>query len=143
MQVHMAQQIERGPAAGRWIYAGGSETGGRYAECCSEAWREMLQTPGEQRDASPAWDRIGHATREEATAHMRQRLLDERLRLDGTLGNWSGCRAPVGEGVCDAPTKGFAEITPMWFGAALCDEHRTREVVEAMWDGPGEQYGSV
>lgn len=141
MQNHTVQQLDDGPRAGKYIYAGGNRRIGRYVECCSEAWLEVMQTPAEQRDNSPAWERIGHDTAEAAYAHMRQVLLG-KLRLDGRSTNWSGCRAPVDAGRCDAPTKGFAEITSFPFLAPLCDEHRTREVVEAMWKGPGDWYGS-
>jgi hypothetical protein len=103
MQHHTVQQIDRGPRTGKWIYTGGNRRIGRHAECCSEAWLEMLQTPIEQRDDSPAWDRIGHDTEAEAYAHMRSRLL-EKLRLDTSFGDWSGCRAPLKNGsLCDTP----------------------------------------
>ncbi|NUP34226.1 MAG: hypothetical protein HOU01_21320 [Streptomycetaceae bacterium] len=141
MQHHTVQQIDRGPRAGKWIYTGGNDRMGRYAECCSEAWLEMLQTPADQRDTCPAWERIGHDTAPEAYAHMRAALLD-KLRLDGELADWSGCRAPVAGGVCDTPTKALATIPPIHFSEALCDEHRTREMVEAMWQGPGDWSGS-
>ncbi len=72
---------------------------------------------------------------------MRAKLLDG-LRLDLVLGDWRGCRAPAGDARCDVPTKGAAEIAPFHFLEPLCDEHRTRETVEAMWDGPGDSFGS-
>ncbi len=100
---------------------------GRYPECCAGiGWED------------PA---LGHATEAEAYAHMRQVLL-VKLRLDGQISDWSGCRAPVGDGRCDVPTKGYADIPPMYFGEPLCDEHRNRETVEAMWNGPGDWSGS-
>ncbi|MER6350653.1 hypothetical protein ABT186_02055 [Streptomyces sp. NPDC001634] len=141
MQHHTVQQIDRGPRAGKWIYTGGNDRMGRYAECCSEAWLEMLQTPADERDASPTWERIGHDTADEAYAHMRAVLLD-KLRLDTQYMDWAGCRAPVGDGRCDTPTKQGADIRPMYFREPLCDEHRTRETVETMWQGPGDWSGS-
>lgn len=143
MQYHTVQPIERGPRAGKWIYTGGNDRIGRYAQCCAEAWLDMLQAPADQRDTSPAWDNIGHETAEQAYAHMRARLLD-KLRLDRSeYTDWAGCRAPLpGGGICDTPTKACADIPPMHFSAPLCDEHRTRETVEAMWDGPGDWSGS-
>lgn len=142
MQQHTVQQIDRGPRAGAWIYTGGNRRIGRHAECCAEAWLEMLSAPAGQRDNSPAWDRIGHDTREQAYAHMRARLL-EKLRLDVQFGDWSGCRAPLTNGtLCDTPTKQGAEIPPMHFTKPLCPEHLNRETVEAMWDGPGNWSGS-
>ena len=141
MQQHTVQQIDRGPRAGKFIYTGGNDRMGRYAECCSEAWLEMLQAPAAERDASPAWERIGHDTSDEAYAHMRDVLLG-KLRLDVQYGDWAGCRAPAGDDTCDTPTKQGASVPPIHFEAPLCDEHRTRETVEAMWDGPGDWSGS-
>ena len=54
MQQHTVQQIEIGPASGKYIYTTGNRRLGRHAECCADAWLEMLQTPADQRDASPA-----------------------------------------------------------------------------------------
>lgn len=142
MQHHTAQQITEGPRAGKWIYTGGNRRIGRYAECCSEAWLEMRQAPEEDRDASPAWERIGHDTAEQAYAHMREVLL-ERLRLDVHFGDWSGCRAKLPDGTqCDVPTKDGAEIPPIHFLKPLCPDHLTRATVEAMWNGPGDWSGS-
>lgn len=142
MQHHTVQQIERGPRTGAWIYTTGNHRTGRHAECCAEPWLEMLQTPADERDASPAWEHIGHDTREQAYAHMRTKLLT-KLRLDTTFSDWSGCRAPDGNGnPCDTPTKNGADIPPCHFQAPLCNEHRTRETVEAMWNGPGDWSGS-
>lgn len=141
MQHHTVQQINRGPRTGKFIYTGGNDRMGRHAECCTDAWLEMLETPVEGRDTSPVWERIGHDTAPEAYAHMRTVLLD-KLRLDGQLVDWAGCRAPVGGGCCDEPTKSLASIPPIHFSEALCDTHRTREIVEAMWQGPGDWSGS-
>jgi hypothetical protein len=127
MQHHTVQRIEKGANEGRFVYTGGNRRMGRYVECCDGA---SLEDPG-----------VGHATEAEAYAHMRERLL-KRLDLDGKLGDWSGCRAPAGDGRCDTPTKGAAQIPPCHFLEPLCDEHRTREIVEAMWSGPGDWSGS-
>jgi hypothetical protein len=124
MQTHTAQQITKdGPCLGKWVYTGGNDREGRYIECCRDEHGALLPD-----------DQLGHDTREEAYEHQRQRLLP-RLRLDGQLGEWSGCR------VCDAPTKGYAEIPPMHFMEPLCDEHRTREYVESKFQ-VGDSYGS-
>lgn len=141
MQHHTVQQLDRGPRAGKFIYTGGNARIGRYAECCADAWLELLQAPADQRDASPAWERIGHDTADEAYAHMRSVLLDT-LRLDVQYSDWAGCRAPAGDGRCDTPTKHGASIEPLYFRQPLCDEHRTRETVETMWQGPGDWSGS-
>ena len=141
MQHHTVQQLDMGPAAGKYVYTGGNHRIGRYAECCADAWLEMLEAPAEERDTHPAWQRIGHTTAEEAYAHMRTVLLN-KLRLDIQYSDWSGCRAPAEDGNCDTPTKQGASIPPIHFEAPLCDQHRTRETVEAMWDGPGDWSGS-
>lgn len=142
MQQHTVQQLDHGPRAGKYVYTGGNRRMGRHVECCAEAWLEILRTAADERDASPAWERIGHDTAEEAYAHMRTVLL-EKLDLDrGQLADWAGCRAPSDDERCDVPTKRVASIPPCHFDEPLCDEHRTRETVEAMWQGPGDWSGS-
>ena len=127
MQHHTVQEIIKGRNQGQFVYTGGNRREGRYVECCNGT---SLEDPG-----------VGHATKDEAYTHMRERLL-AKLRLDARFGDWSGCRAPVGDGKCDVPTKDGAEIPPCHFLEPLCDEHRTRRVVEAMWEGPGDWSGS-
>lgn len=139
MQHHTVQQLDRGPRIGKYVYTGGNKRVGRHIECCADAWLGVLQS--EDRDASPAWESIGHDTVEGAYAHMRAVLLD-KLRLSVQFGDWSGCRAPVGDGRCDVPTKQGADIPPCHFTEPLCDQHRTRETVEEMWKGPGDWSGS-
>jgi hypothetical protein len=141
MQHHTVQQLDAGPRAGKFVYTGGNRRMGRYIECCSEPRSEISQLPADERDTSKVWDRIGHDTEAEAYTHMREQLL-KKLRLDVQFGDWSGCRAPGDDGQCDTPTKGGAEIPPIHFTEPLCDQHRTRETVEAMWDGPGDWSGS-
>ncbi|MEW2164406.1 hypothetical protein AB0912_15640 [Streptomyces sp. NPDC007084] len=143
MQHHTVQQLQAGPRDGMYVYTGGNARMGRYIECCSEAAQIVMAAPEGQRAASPAWQDIGHPTAEAAYAHMRAVLL-ERLDLDGSaLTDWAGCRAPIADGRrCDVPTKRIASIPPCHFQDPLCDEHRTRQTVEAMWDGPGEWSGS-
>jgi len=143
VQHHTVQQLERGPRAGKWVYTGGNDRG-RYVQCCADSMVEVLGVPQDERDAHPAWERIGHETREQAYAHMRERLL-EKLQLEVSFGDWSGCRAPMGADramACDVPTKKGASIPPCHFSAPLCDKHRTRDVVERMWAGPGDWSGS-
>lgn len=142
MNHHTVQELTKGPAAGRHVYVCSNRREGSYVECCADVWLQLAELPDDERDSSPLWEQVGHATRDEAYAHMRERLL-AKLRLDGQSRDWSGCRAPADGGKCDVPTKGLAEIPGAWFLAPLCDTHRTREVVEAMWDGPGDMYGSL
>lgn len=126
MQQHTVQQIIKGRNEGKYVYTGGNRRMGRYIECCDGGFED---------------EGVGHPTEPEAYAHMRARLLG-KLRLDGQISDWAGCRAPKDDGRCDVPTKDYADIPPMYFGEPLCDEHRTREIVEAMWDGPGDWSGS-
>lgn len=126
MRYHTAQRIIKGRNEGKWVYTSAGDKGG-YIECCDGGWE----------DAG-----VGHATEVEARQHMRQRRL-EKLRLDVQTGDWSGCRAPMpGGSRCDVPTKGAAEIPPCHFLEPLCDEHRTRETVEAMYGDVGDSFGS-
>lgn len=144
MQHHTVQQLDRGPRAGKYVYTGGNRRIGRYVQCCSEAYLEVMQASADERDTHPAWARIGHDTSEQAYAHMRERLLEE-LQLEVSFGDWSGCRALVSAADtmrCDVPTKKGAQIPPCHFTAPLCDKHRTRDTVERMWDGPGDWSGS-
>lgn len=126
MQSHTVQEIIKGRNQGKFVYTGGNRRMGRYPECCRGSFED---------------EDFGRATETEAYAHMREKLLT-KLRLDARFGDWSGCRAPVDGGKCDVPTKDGAEIPPCHFLAPLCDEHRTQQVVEAMWEGPGDWSGS-
>jgi hypothetical protein len=143
VQEHTVQQLAAGPRAGTWVYSGGNDRGGRYIECCADAARRVMALPPGRRTASPDWQDIGHPTPEAAYAHMRTVLLDA-LALSGEMSGWSGCQAPNGdgEGVCNVPTLRYAELPGLVFHAPLCDAHRTRETVEAMWDGPGDRISS-
>jgi len=69
----------------------------------------------------------GHATEEDACACFKRYLLDTSLRLDREMdGQQLRCQS---EG-CGAFTSGFADVDMRTF--VLCDEHRTREVVERL-----------
>lgn len=140
MEHHTVQQINRGAAAGKWVYTGGDPRT-RWVQCCADVWLQLADTPDTLRESSPLWAQVGHDTAEDAYAHMRAVLLG-RLRLDGQGRDWSGCRAPKGTGRCDVPTKARAHIPPSYFMEALCDAHRTRAQVEWMWEGPGDSFGS-
>lgn len=77
----------------------------------------------------------GHATAEEACDCYKQYLLDFDLRLGGeALNTQRKCE------VCGAWTSRFARVGHRtWF---LCDEHRTREHVEALFGPVGESWES-
>jgi hypothetical protein len=66
-----------------------------------------------------------HATEDEARACYAKYLLEQRTRLDGTLGTWNPCEAPSG---CEILTNRAVTIAG-WVRWRLCDEHRTPEVV--------------
>lgn len=72
----------------------------------------------------------GHATEDEANACYRRYQLDQRLRLDGGEGGhaYYRCQAPGG---CTTLTNRYAELDHLSL-FHLCDEHRTREVVEQL-----------
>lgn len=135
------QQLAAGPRAGAWVYSGGGDRDGRYIECCADAARKVMALPVGRRTASPDWQDIGHPTPEAAYAHMRAVLLD-RLVLSKEMAGWSGCQAPEGDGICNTPTTKHAVLPGLVFHAPLCDAHRTRQTVEAMWDGPGDRISS-
>jgi hypothetical protein len=140
VQEHTVQQIAAGPRAGAWVYSGGNDRG-RYIECCADAARKVMTLPPGKRNASPAWQDIGHPTPEAAYDHMRAVLLDQ-LVLSKEMAGWAGCQAPRAGGVCNAPTTKYAALPRLVFHAPLCDAHRTRQTVETMWDGPGDRISS-
>jgi hypothetical protein len=66
-----------------------------------------------------------HPTEDEARACYNRYLLEQRTRLDGTLGSYNPCEAPAG---CETLTNRCATVGG-WTMWRLCDEHRTAEVV--------------
>jgi hypothetical protein len=80
----------------------------------------------------------GHASAEEASECYRQYLLDNRLVFDEGEGSRTMrvCQYPG----CDEFTSGMAEIEFCVF--YLCDSHRTREIVESMFEAPGQIVSS-
>ena len=64
-----------------------------------------------------------HATEDDARRCYRDYELNERLTLDGTIGNWNPCEH---EG-CETLTNRNAGIEPWGPSWRLCDEHRTKE----------------
>ena len=61
-----------------------------------------------------------HETEDDARRCYRDYELNERLRLDGTLGDWNPCEYPE----CGTLTNRGASIGG-WHRWRLCDEHRT------------------
>lgn len=78
----------------------------------------------------------GHPTKEEASEHYKQYLLEEELRLDGQASN-----AMYPCTVCGEYTKGFAEMLHggHWI---LCDTHRTKEEVAKLFEAPTRSMSS-
>ena len=72
-----------------------------------------------------------HATEDEARACYRNYELEQRTRLDGTLGSYNPCEAASG---CEVLTNRCVTIGG-WVKWRLCDEHRTAEVVAELY-GP-------
>jgi hypothetical protein len=63
-----------------------------------------------------------HGTEDEARRCYRDYELNERLRLDGTLGSWNPCEYRE----CQTLTNRAAFLGG-WTCWRLCDEHRTKE----------------
>lgn len=70
-----------------------------------------------------------HATEDEARRCYRDYELTERLRLDGTIGDWNLCEFPG----CETLTNREAWLGGFGGGWRLCDEHRTREVCAELY----------
>ena len=78
----------------------------------------------------------GHATAEEACECYRKYLLDTTLYLDGSSNNTAHkCK------ICDVWTNRYAQVDGT-YTYDLCDLHRTREVVETLFDSVGEIWSS-
>jgi hypothetical protein len=75
-----------------------------------------------------------HETEDEARRCYRDYELNERLLLNGTLGNWNPCEHPG----CDVLTNRGVSIDG-WQKWRLCDEHRTRECCAELY---GEMAGN-
>lgn len=72
-----------------------------------------------------------HATEDEARACYARYMIEQRLRLDVTLGGYNPCTAPSG---CGVLTNRAAQVGG-WSLYRLCDEHRTAQVVAELY-GP-------
>ena len=78
----------------------------------------------------------GHATKEEACECYTRHLFDTTLRLDGNLEDTQRkCK------ICSEWTTGYAQVNN---GSMydLCDQHRTREIVETLFGTVGEIWSS-
>lgn len=93
---------------------------------CDTCWNSRLAVVG----TCP-----GHDTAEEANAHHKTYMLDNRLELDRKMSNQMlKCQ------ICKEYTEGMAYVGE-WEMYILCDEHRTREVVEGLYQ-VGESWHS-
>lgn len=152
---HAAELVDAdGNPKGIWHYVESNRREGTHAigycspwEACPNcAGRSALGDPRyscercDSKGIVPAADPCpGHATPEEAAEHYRQYLLNERLRLDIALSTDVQMRCNA-DG-CEAWTQHAAGLGPYstW---PLCDEHRTRETVDALFPSVGESWGS-
>lgn len=91
------------------------KTGGWHYTSMNDGRIWALGYCGEHRDAP-------HATEDEARRCYRDYQLNERLRLDGTVGHWNPCEYPD----CGTLTNRAVTIAG-WLRWRLCDEHRTKE----------------
>lgn len=78
-------------------------------------------------------DHEPHQTEDDARRCYRDYELNERLRLDGTLGDWNPCEYTG----CETLTNRDARIGG-WHGWRLCDVHRTKECCAELY---GEMAG--
>ena len=76
-----------------------------------------------------------HATAEEARTCYTRFLMTERVRFDDTVDNYNPCEADG----CDTLTNRVA-VVDGWHLYRLCDEHRDREHVAALF---GEVSDSI
>lgn len=79
-------------------------------------------------------DHEAHPTEDDARRCYRDYELNERLTLDGTLGDWNPCEYPG----CETLTNRDARIGG-WHGWRLCDGHRTKECCAELY---GEMAGN-
>lgn len=72
-----------------------------------------------------------HDTAEEARECFARYLLDGSR--EEKYADWTGCQYVVNGGKCDRPTKaGLTTRPPLGHGYALCDEHRTYEILREL-----------
>jgi hypothetical protein len=85
-----------------------------------------------------------HATEDEARDCYTRYLLDHDLRLDGLAyaDMRKQCEATISGARCEIWTDKFADIRPWGPSWTLCDEHRTREVVAALFGTAGDSVHS-
>lgn len=122
MNYHEPRQVDPSsdrPDAGKWRYTNMND---------GRVWPEGYC----------AEDCPGHDTKDGAYEHQTQYNLDH-ARYDGTLvGQRRKCEA---EG-CEEWTDRFAEVGYLQT-YVLCDEHRNREVVVALYGSCGDSFGST
>lgn len=95
------------------------------------AWPSREHYEADRARASEHRDKYhgdGHATAEEACACYRDFMLDQRLHLDGRMQDQQLRCRECGTFTDRAARIGSHELIP------LCDEHRTREVVERHYE---------
>jgi hypothetical protein len=94
----------------------------------SEKWDYTCTNDGESWPVGYCAEDGGHETAQEARDCYKRFLLDQRLHLDRQMTNQQNRCVAAG---CDRWTSGYAEVDQRIF--ILCDEHRTREVVESLF----------
>lgn len=81
-------------------------------------------------------DHDGHASKQEAENCYKSYILDKHLQLDGKIdGALFKCQ------MCDNYSDGCVYIEG-WMRYKLCDTHRTRAVVETLYDCSGTSIHS-
>jgi hypothetical protein len=109
----------------------------RPRELKSGGWKYTRMNDGKVWAIGYCGDHEPHVTADEARECYTSYLLDERLRLDVTVDSYNPCMA---EG-CETLTNRCADIDG-WHMFRLCDEHRDREHVAALFGTAGDSMHS-
>lgn len=105
---------------------------------CECATVERVYTPDPECEVCGGRGRVpnpeycgSHDTPEEAYACFRRYLLADVK--EENYGSWQDCEAKVNGQTCDKPTRqGLTARRPYSTGHALCDEHRTPEILDGL-----------
>jgi hypothetical protein len=127
-----ALQVSDGPMKGKWHYVSQNRREGTHpVGYCSRFNGDGTEKSDEEYHAH------AHETADEARECFRRYLLDGSR--EESYSDWTGCEY---EG-CDEPTKkGLTQRTPLGHGFALCDKHRTQEVLEELTGPIGQIVAS-
>lgn len=141
MNYYDAKQVQSGPCKGKWHYVSQNRREGTHPVgycsrvrpcpdgCRFEGERSCNACGGKAYIEVSQQDFEAHAhdTADEARGCFRRYLLDGSR--EESYGDWTGCVYKD----CDVPTKkGMTQRPPLGNGFALCDKHRTQEILEEL-----------